>query len=97
MNFQLLLQKIQTAGQIALAADETLTQGSSDHVTATQEVLQVAGASVAAESSDPVVQQEAVEATQLASTLTPLFFGLVGNLKAFLATWKKPAAATKTS
>lgn len=73
-NFQDILTKIQTAAQIAQAVEPALAQYSTDHVAATQNILQIAGAGVAAEVSDPQIQQEAVASAQIASTLVPLFF-----------------------
>jgi hypothetical protein len=64
-----------------------LSQGSTDHVTATQQILQIIGAGVAAESSDTTVQQDSLAAAQLASSLVPLAFTLFSLFKG------KPAAA----
>jgi hypothetical protein len=91
MDFATLLQKISTGAQIAQAITPTVKQYSADHVAATQEVLQVVGAGVAAESNDTTVQQESMAAAQLASSLVPLAFTLFALFKKTPA----PAAAAK--
>ncbi len=87
MDFATLLQKISTGAQIAQVITPALQQYSTDHVAATQEVLQALGAGVAAESSDTTVQQDSMAAAQLASSLVPLAFTLFSLFK------KKTAAA----
>ena len=89
-NFQDLLGKIQTASQIVTAAEPAIAEYSTDHVAATQQLLQIAGAGVAAETSDAGVQAEATGAAQLASSLVPLFFSLFSLFKKKKAT--PPAA-----
>lgn len=85
MDFASLLSKISTAAQIAQAAAPQVAAFGSDHVTATQNLLQIAGAGVAAETNDKNIQGEALAAASLASSLTPLVFqlwGLFGHKKA---------------
>ena len=85
-NFQDILNKINIGAQIAAAVQPALVQFSADHVSGTQQILQIAGASVAAESSDPQIQAEAAAAATLASSLVPLAFSLFSLFR------KKPAA-----
>ena len=88
MDFATLLSKISTGAQIAQAVTPEIQQYGADHVAATQQILQIAGAGVAAETSDKNVQTEAVAAAQLASSLVPLAFALFSAFK-----HKKPAPA----
>ena len=81
MDFATVLSKISTGAQIAQAAVPEIDQYSSDHVAATQQILQIAGAGVAAEASDKNVQAEAVASAQLASSLVPLAFELFSCFK----------------
>jgi len=81
MDFATVLSKISTGAQIAQAAAPQIEQYSSDHVAATQQILQIAGAGVAAESSDKNVQAEAVAAAELASSVVPLVFELFSCFK----------------
>ena len=80
-SFADILAKITTGAQIALAVEPALAQFSTDHVTATQQLLNIAGAGVAAESSDPQIQAEATSAAQLAASLVPLVFSLFSLFK----------------
>ena len=88
MDFATLLSKISTGAQIAQAVTPAIQQYGTDHVAATQQILQIAGAGVAAETSDKNVQEEAVAAAQLASSVVPLAFELFSAFN-----HKKPAAA----
>jgi len=88
MDFATVLSKINTGAQIAQAITPQIDTYSDDHVAATQQILQIAGAGVAAESSDKNVQAEALASAQLASTVVPLVFQLFSCFKQ-----KKPAAA----
>ena len=88
MDFATLLSKISTGAQIAQAVTPAIQQFGTDHVAATQQILQIAGAGVAAETSDKTVQAEAVASAQLASSLVPLVFQLFSWFK-----HKKPAPA----
>ena len=81
MDFATVLSKISTGAQIAQAAAPQIEQYSSDHVAATQQILQIAGAGVAAESNDKNVQAEAVAAAELASSVVPLVFELFSCFK----------------
>ena len=81
MDFATVLSKISTGAQIAQAAAPEIQQYSTDHVAATQQILQIAGAGVAAETSDKNVQAEAVASAQLASSLVPLMFELFSCFK----------------
>ncbi len=81
MDFATVLSKISTGAQIAQAAAPEIEQYSSDHVAATQQILQIAGAGVAAESSDKNVQAEAVASAQPASSVVPLVFELFSCFK----------------
>jgi len=92
MDFATILSKISTGAQIAQAAVPQIEQYGNDHVAATQQILQAAGAGVAAESSDPTVQTEAVESAQLACNIVPLVFELFSWFKQKKAA--VPAAAT---
>lgn len=76
MDFADVLNKINTGAQIAQAALPAVEQYGSDHVSATQQLLQIAGAGVAAETSDKQVAAEAMASAQLASSLVPLAFEL---------------------
>ena len=80
-DFADVLSKINTGAQIATALTPELQQYSTDHVAATQGILQIAGAGVAAESNDPTVQTEATAAAQLASSVVPLVFQLISFFK----------------
>ena len=81
MDFATILTKISTGAQIAQAAAPAIQQYGADHISATQQILQIVGAGVAAESSDKAVQTEAVAAAQLASSLVPLAFALFSCFK----------------
>ena len=81
MDFTTLLAKINTGAQIAQAAAPSIQQYSTDHVAATQQLLQVAGAGVAAETSDKNIQEEALASSQLAASLVPLAFELFSLFK----------------
>ena len=81
MDFATILPKISTGAQIATAVTPEIEQYGTDHVAATQQILQIAGAGVAAESSDKTVQTEAVAAAQLASSVVPLVFELFSWFK----------------
>ena len=81
LNFADLLKKINTGAQIAQALQPALQQYGTDHVGATQEILQIAGAGVAAESSDPTVQAEAQASAAAASQLVPLVFQIFSFFK----------------
>ena len=81
MDFATALAKISTASQIATAAVPAIQQYSTDHVAATQQILQIAGAGVAAESNDKDIQAEAQASAQLAASLVPLVFQLAGLFK----------------
>jgi len=87
MDFATLLSKISTGAQIAQAVSPEIQQFGADHVAATQEILKIAGAGVAAETSDKNVQEEAMAAAQLASSVVPLAFELFSCFR-----HKKPAA-----
>ena len=76
VNFADILAKINTAAQIAAAAQPDIVQFSTDHAAGTQQLLQLAGAAVASETTDSTVQSEAVESAQLASSLVPDNFAL---------------------
>ena len=76
-DFATILAKISTAAQVVQAAEPAIVTFSTDHVTGTQQLLQIAGAAVAAESGDANVQQEAVASAQLASSLVPTIFALL--------------------
>jgi len=88
-KFADILNKINTGAQIAQAAEPSIEQYGADHVAATQELLKIAGAGVAAETSDQTVAAEAQESAQLAASLVPLAFQL------FSAFRHKPQAQTK--
>ena len=88
MDFATLLSKISTGAQIAQAVTPAIQQYGTDHVAATQQILQIAGAGVAAETSDKTVQSEALASAQLASSIVPLVFELFSFFKQ-----KKPAPA----
>jgi len=88
MDFASVLSKINTGAEIAQAVTPNIEKYSDDHVAATQQILQIAGAGVAAESSDKNVQAEAVASAQLASNVVPLVFALFSCFRQ-----KKPAAA----
>ena len=81
MDFATLLKKISTGAQIAQAVTPEIEEYGTDHVAATQQILQIAGAGVAAETSDKTVQAEAVASAQLASSVVPLAFELFSWLK----------------
>ena len=81
MDFATLLKKISTGAQIVQAVTPEIEQYSTDHVAATQQILQIAGAGVAAETSDKNVQEEALASAQLVSTLVPLAFDLFSCFK----------------
>jgi hypothetical protein len=59
MDFATVLSKISTGAQVATAVTPEIEQYGDDHVAATQQILQIAGAGVAAEASDKNVQAEA--------------------------------------
>ncbi len=88
MDFATLLSKISTGAQIAQAAAPEIQQYGTDHVAATQQILKIVGAGVAAETSDKTVQDEALASAQLASSVVPLAFELFSAFQ-----HKKPAAA----
>lgn len=88
MDFATVLSKINTGAQIAQAVTPAIQQYGNDHVAATQQILQIAGAGVAAETSDKNVQAEAMASAQLASSVVPLVFELLSFFK-----HKKPAVA----
>jgi hypothetical protein len=88
MDFATVLSKISTGAQIATAVTPEIEQFGTDHVAATQQILQIAGAGVAAETSDKTAQAEAVASAQLASSVVPLVFQLLSWFKQ-----KKPAPA----
>ena len=92
MDFATVLSKINTGAQIAQTAAPEIEQYGNDHVAATQEILQAAGAGVAAETSDKTVQAEAVASAQLASKVVPLVFKLFSCFK-----HPKPRPAPATS
>jgi hypothetical protein len=81
MDFATVLSKISTGAPIAQAAAPEIEQYGADHVAATHQILQIAGAGVAAESSDKNVQAEAVASAQLASRVVPLVFELFSCFK----------------
>ncbi len=81
MDFATLLKKINTGAQIAQAVTPAIQQYGDDHVAATQQILQIAGAGVAAETSDKTVQAEAVASAQLAASVVPLAFELLSWLR----------------
>jgi hypothetical protein len=81
MDFATVLSKISTGAQIATAVTPEIEQYGADHVAATQQILQIAGAGVAAETSDKTVQAEAVASAQLASSVVPLVFKLLSWFK----------------
>ena len=81
MDFATLLSKISTGAQIAQAATPAIQQYGTDHVAATQQILQIAGAGVAAETNDKTVQAEALASAQLASSIVPLAFELFSWFK----------------
>ena len=81
MDFATVLSKISTGAQIAQAVTPEIEQYSTDHVAATQQILQIAGAGVAAESNDKNVQAEAIASAQLASSVVPLVFELFSWFK----------------
>jgi hypothetical protein len=81
MDFATVLSKISTGAQIAQAVTPEIEQYGADHVAATQQILQIAGAGVAAETSDKNVQAEAVASAQLASQVVPLAFELFSWFK----------------
>ncbi len=56
MDFATILSKISTGAQIAQAVTPEIEQYGTDHVAATQQILQIAGAGVAAETSDKTWQ-----------------------------------------
>jgi hypothetical protein len=81
MDFATVLSKISTGAQIAQAVAPEIEQYGNDHVAATQQILQIAGAGVAAESGDKNVQAKAVASAQLASQIAPLAFELFSWFK----------------
>ncbi len=81
MDFATILSKISTGAQIAQAVTPGIQQYGTDHAAATQQILQVAGAGVAAETSDKTVQAEALASAQLASSVVPLAFALFSCFK----------------
>jgi hypothetical protein len=87
MDFATILSKISAGAQIAQEAAPEIEQYGDNHVAATQEILQVAGAGVAAESTDKNVQAEALASAQVASKIVPLVFKLLSSFK-----HPKPAA-----
>jgi hypothetical protein len=91
MDFATILSKISTGAQIAQVASPEIEQYGTDHVAATQQLLQIAGAGVAAETNDKTVQAEAVASAQLASKVVPLVFKLLSSFK-----HQKPAPAPAT-
>lgn len=76
-NFADILAKISTAAQAVTAAEPAVETFSTDHVAGTQQLLNITGATVAAESVDAGVQSEAVASAQLASSLVPTIFNLL--------------------
>jgi hypothetical protein len=76
MTFNDVLQKIQIAAQVAVSAEQSLTLWGTDHIAATQGILQTAGAGVAAMTNDAQIQAEAQAAAVAASSLVPLVFQL---------------------
>ena len=88
MDFATILSKISTGAQIAQAVTPEIQQYGADHVAATQQILKIAGAGVAAETSDKTVQAEALASAQLASSIVPLAFELFSCFK-----HNKPAPA----
>ena len=74
-GFAAVLAKINLAAQIAQLAEPSIALFSTDHVAATQQLLQITGASVSALGGTEV-GQEATAAASLASNLVPLFFQL---------------------
>jgi hypothetical protein len=85
-SFADILNKINTGAQIAQAIEPTIAPFGADHIAGTQQILQIAGAAVAAETSDATIQAEAVESAELASSLVPLVF-------AFKSLFSKKAAS----
>ena len=81
MDFATVLSKISTGAQIAAAVTPEIEQYGTDHVAATQQILQIAGAGVASETSDKNVQAEALASAQLASSVVPLAFELFSWFK----------------
>ena len=81
MDFATILSKISTGAQIAQAVTPEIKQYGTDHVAATQQILQIAGAGVAAETNDKTVQAEALASAQLASSIVPLAFELFSCFK----------------
>lgn len=81
LKFTDIFNKINTAGQIVTAAEAGIAEYSTDHVAATQELLAVAGAGVAAETSDTTIQAEAQAAATEASQFVPLVFQLLSLFK----------------
>ena len=81
MDFATILSKISTGAQIAQAVTPEIQQYGNDHVAATQQILQIAGAGVAAETNDKTVQSEALASAQLASSIVPLAFELFSCFK----------------
>jgi hypothetical protein len=81
MDFATILSKISTGAQIAQAVTPEIQQYGTDHVAATQQILQIAGAGVAAETNDKTVQAEALASAQLASSVVPLAFELFSCFK----------------
>ena len=69
-------QKMMAVAQTATteAASVAGQWGSGDHVGAVTAAVQTAGAIAQASTKDPQAQQEAVAATQLATTLMPAIF-----------------------
>jgi len=90
MDFATILSKISTGAQIAQAVAPQIQQYGADHVAATQQILQIAAAGVAAETADKTVQTEAVASAQLASSVVPLVFALFSCFK-----HNKPAPGAK--
>lgn len=86
-DFDTILSKIQTASQIVTAAEPAIEEYGTDHVAATQQLLQVAAAGVGAETNSTIAG-EAGAVAELAVPLVPLFFKLFSLFK------KKPAVVT---
>lgn len=76
-NFNDILTKINTGAQIAAAIEPSLQLYGTDHAAATQQIINIAGAGVAALTTDTTIQNEATASAQLASSLVPLVFQFI--------------------
>ncbi len=75
-DFESILAKIDTGVSGFAAAAPAISNFGMDHVGSLQQIVTVAGATTAAELTDPTQQAETIAATQTAAVLIPFLFGL---------------------